>query len=72
MKSKPNDPPDQITNETGMEERRKPILRPRQQKEARARIAAGVTQRSVARSYKVNQSTISRLGIDNLDKRQLT
>ena len=51
---------------------RKPILRPRQQKEARARIAAGVTQRSVARSYNVNQSTISRLGIDSLDKRQLT
>jgi hypothetical protein len=32
-----------------------------QQKEARARVAAGETQRSVVRSYNVNQSTISRL-----------
>jgi DNA invertase Pin-like site-specific DNA recombinase len=40
---------------------RKPTLTPHQQKEARARIAAGETQRSVARSYNVSQSTISRL-----------
>jgi DNA invertase Pin-like site-specific DNA recombinase len=40
---------------------RKPILTPHQQKEARARIAKGETQRSVARSYNVSQSTISRL-----------
>jgi transcriptional regulator with XRE-family HTH domain len=32
-----------------------------QQKEARQRIADGETQRSVARSYNVSQSTISRL-----------
>jgi hypothetical protein len=32
-----------------------------QQKEARARVAAGETQRSVVRSHNVNQSTISRL-----------
>jgi DNA invertase Pin-like site-specific DNA recombinase len=38
-----------------------PTLTPHQQKEARARIAAGETQRSVARSYNVSQSTISRL-----------
>jgi hypothetical protein len=35
---------------------RKPILTPHQQKEARARIAAGETQRSVARSYNVGES----------------
>jgi aminoglycoside phosphotransferase (APT) family kinase protein len=41
---------------------RKPILTPHQQKEARARLDAGETQRSVARSYNVSQSTILRLG----------
>jgi DNA invertase Pin-like site-specific DNA recombinase len=40
---------------------RKPILTPQQQKEARKRLQAGETQRSVARSYNVSQSTISRL-----------
>ncbi|MGH2510121.1 MAG: helix-turn-helix domain-containing protein, partial [Ktedonobacteraceae bacterium] len=40
---------------------RKPTLTPHQQKEARARLEAGETQRSVARSYNVSQSTISRL-----------
>jgi DNA invertase Pin-like site-specific DNA recombinase len=40
---------------------RKPSLTPHQQREARARITAGETQRSVARSYNVSQSTISRL-----------
>jgi DNA invertase Pin-like site-specific DNA recombinase len=40
---------------------RKPILTPHQQKEARVRLDAGGTQRSVARSYNVSQSTISRL-----------
>lgn len=40
---------------------RKPTLTPHQQKEARQRIAAGETQRTVARSYNVSQSTISRL-----------
>jgi DNA invertase Pin-like site-specific DNA recombinase len=40
---------------------RKPILTPHQQKEARARVAKGETQRSIARSYNVSQSTISRL-----------
>src|SRR6266478_5219113 len=40
---------------------RKPTLTAHQQKEARERIAAGETQRSVARSYNVSQSTISRL-----------
>ncbi len=34
---------------------------PHQQNEARQRIAAGETQRSVARSYNVSQSTISKL-----------
>jgi DNA invertase Pin-like site-specific DNA recombinase len=38
---------------------RKPILTPHQQKEAR--LEAGETQRRVARSYNVSQSTISRL-----------
>jgi DNA invertase Pin-like site-specific DNA recombinase len=40
---------------------RKPTLTPHQQKEARKRLEAGETQRSVARSYNVSQSTISRL-----------
>jgi DNA invertase Pin-like site-specific DNA recombinase len=40
---------------------RKPTLTPHQQREARERLDAGETQRSVARSYNVSQSTISRL-----------
>lgn len=40
---------------------RKPKLTILQQKEARKRIDAGETQRSVARSYNVSQATISRL-----------
>jgi DNA invertase Pin-like site-specific DNA recombinase len=40
---------------------RKPILTPHQQQEARKRLEAGETQRSVDRSYNVSQSTISRL-----------
>jgi DNA invertase Pin-like site-specific DNA recombinase len=40
---------------------RKPALTPHQQKEARKRLDAGETQRSIARSYNVSQSTISRL-----------
>jgi DNA invertase Pin-like site-specific DNA recombinase len=47
--------------EKGIKFCRKPTLTPHQQKEARQRIAAGETQRSVARSYNVSQSTISRL-----------
>ena len=40
---------------------RKPKLTPHQQREAQARILAGETQRSVARSHNVSQATISRL-----------
>jgi hypothetical protein len=40
---------------------RKPSVTPHQQREARARVAAGETQRSVARIYNVSQATISRL-----------
>ena len=40
---------------------RKPKLTSHQQREARERIEAGETQRSVARSYNVSQATISRL-----------
>jgi DNA invertase Pin-like site-specific DNA recombinase len=40
---------------------RKPILTPHQQKDARARLDAGETQRSVTRGYDVSKSTISRL-----------
>jgi DNA invertase Pin-like site-specific DNA recombinase len=40
---------------------RKPILTPHQQREASERLAAGETQRSIARSYNVSQATISRL-----------
>jgi DNA invertase Pin-like site-specific DNA recombinase len=36
---------------------------PHQQKEARKRLKASETQRSVARSYNVSQSTISRLTV---------
>jgi DNA invertase Pin-like site-specific DNA recombinase len=43
---------------------RKPMLTPHQQQEARKRLEAGETQRSVARSYNVSQSTISRLGVE--------
>jgi DNA invertase Pin-like site-specific DNA recombinase len=42
---------------------RKPILNPHQQQEARKRLEAGETQRSVVRSYNVSQSTISRLAV---------
>jgi DNA invertase Pin-like site-specific DNA recombinase len=41
---------------------RKPKLTMHQQLEARARVAEGETQRSIARSYNVSQATISRLG----------
>ena len=47
--------------ERGIKFGRKPILTPHQQQEARKRLEAGETQRSVARSYNVSQSTISRL-----------
>lgn len=40
---------------------RKPKLTPHQQREALQRVAAGETQRSVARSYNVSQATISRI-----------
>ncbi len=40
---------------------RKPKLTEHQQREARARIAAGETQRNIARRYNVSQATISRL-----------
>jgi hypothetical protein len=39
----------------------KPTLTAHQQREARKRLADGETQRSVARSCNVSQSTISRL-----------
>jgi DNA invertase Pin-like site-specific DNA recombinase len=42
---------------------RKPKLTTHQQHEARERIEAGETQRSVARSYNVSQATISRLTV---------
>jgi len=42
---------------------RKPKLTPHQQREARKRIEDGETQRSVARSYNVSQTTISRLAV---------
>jgi DNA invertase Pin-like site-specific DNA recombinase len=40
---------------------RKPKLTPHQQREARERVPAGETQLSVARSYNVDQATVSRL-----------
>jgi DNA invertase Pin-like site-specific DNA recombinase len=41
---------------------RKPKLTEHQRREARERVASGETQRSIARSYNVDQATISRLG----------
>ena len=46
----------------GVRHGRKLKLTPHQQREARERIEAGETQRSLARSYNVSQVTISRLG----------
>ena len=40
---------------------RKPTLTPHQQRKARERLAAGETQRGIARNYNVSQATISRL-----------
>jgi DNA invertase Pin-like site-specific DNA recombinase len=48
--------------EKGVKFGRKPILTAHQQREARKRLKAGEMQRSVARSYNVSQSRISRLG----------
>ena len=45
----------------GVQFGRKPKLTPHQAREAQARVAAGETQRSIARSYNVSQATISRL-----------
>lgn len=45
----------------GVQFGRKPKLTPHQQREARKRVEAGETQRSVARSYNVSQATVSRL-----------
>jgi DNA invertase Pin-like site-specific DNA recombinase len=53
--------PISIAKANGVKFGRKPTLTPHQQKEARARVAAGETQRSVARGYNISQSTISRL-----------
>ena len=47
--------------EKGVKFGRKPKLTPHQQQEARKRIEAGETQRSIARSYNVSQATIARL-----------
>jgi DNA invertase Pin-like site-specific DNA recombinase len=57
--------------ERGIKFGRKPKLTAHQQSEARARVAKGETQRSVARSYNVSQATISRLpraGADGLGR----
>jgi DNA invertase Pin-like site-specific DNA recombinase len=48
---------------TGIVFGRKPKLTQHRKREARARIEAGETQRNVARSYNVSQSTIARLQI---------
>jgi DNA invertase Pin-like site-specific DNA recombinase len=49
--------------ERGVKFGRKPKLTAHQQREARARVAKGETQRSIARSYNVSQATISRLSL---------
>ena len=50
-------------NAQGVKFGRKPKLTQHQQREARARLEAGETQRSVGRNYNVDQSTISRLPV---------
>ena len=45
----------------GLKFGRKPKLTTHQQREARERVAAGETQRSIAGSYNVSQATISRV-----------
>ena len=51
----------QIARAKGVRMGRKPKLTPHQIKEARQRIAQGETTRSLAKSYGVSISTISRL-----------
>ena len=51
----------QIARAKGVRMRRKPKLTPHQVKEARQRIAQGEPTRSLAKSYGVSISTISRL-----------
>lgn len=48
-------------NERGVKFDFKPTLTSHQQKDALASLEAGETQRSMARSYKGNRSTVSRL-----------
>jgi DNA invertase Pin-like site-specific DNA recombinase len=51
----------ELAKARGVKFGRKPILTRHQQPEARKRLEAGETQRSVAGSYNVSQSTISPL-----------
>ena len=55
--------PRRVAGARGVKFGRKPTLTLHRQKEARKRLEAGETQRSVARSYNVSQSTISRLTV---------
>jgi DNA invertase Pin-like site-specific DNA recombinase len=50
---------------------RKPKLMVHQQREARARLDAGETQRSVARSFSVDQSTIYRLSLHHINTQRV-
>jgi DNA invertase Pin-like site-specific DNA recombinase len=50
-----------MSAQAGADKRSLSTLAPVQQNEARERLEAGESQRSVARSYNVTQSTISRL-----------
>ena len=51
------------TGDAGIKFGRKPALTTHQQREALTRIAEGETQRSIAWSYNVSQTTISRLAV---------
>ena len=51
----------QLAKGRGVKFGRKPILTPQQRQVARKRLEVGETQGSVAGSYNVSQSTISRL-----------
>jgi hypothetical protein len=48
----------QMQRSTGVKFGHKPILTPHQQQEARKRLEAGETQRSVARSYIASRAAI--------------
>jgi DNA invertase Pin-like site-specific DNA recombinase len=62
----------QIARAKGVRMGRKPKLTPHQIKEARQRLAQGEPTRSLAKSYGVSVSTISRLASADLNRKAMT